>query len=484
MTNSNLNSVMMQYFHWHIKPEQILWTEVKNNVQDLKNAGITAVWLPPAYKGFNGLQDVGYAVYDLYDLGEFEQKGTIRTKYGPKEQYLDAIKALKDEGILIYADVVLNHLMGGDEIETAKATPFPENDRTYPQGGMREIKAYTHFNFPGRKGKYSTFEWHWWHFDGVDWDAITQEQNMIYLFEGKQFDDYVDLEKGNFDYLMGCDLDFQNEEVRKELIQWGKWYLKNTGVDGFRLDAIKHISTWFFPGWIDELEKESGKELFLVGEYWINKLDTLQWYVNQLNGKISLFDVPLHYNFYFASQANGNYDMAQILNGTMMQQDPTHAVTFVDNHDTQPLQAAQSPVEPWFKPLAYALILLRREGIPCIFYPDYYGAEYEGQKLPSHRFLIDKFLDARHNYNYGEQYDYFDHYDTIGWTRLGNQDHPQAMAVIMSDNTAGYKWMEVGKPHAKFYDLTEHIKEPIETNDNGWAEFRCQSRSVSVWIQE
>ena len=34
-------------------------------------------------------------------------------------------------------------------------------------------------------------------------------------------------------------------------------------------------------------------------------------------------------------------------------------------------------VEPWFKPLAYALILLRREGYPCIFYADYYGAEYE-----------------------------------------------------------------------------------------------------------
>ena len=41
------------------------------------------------------------------------------------------------------------------------------------------------------------------------------------------------------------------------------------------------------------------------------------------------------------------------------------------------LQALESWVEPWFKPLAYALILLRREGYPCVFYPDYYGAEYE-----------------------------------------------------------------------------------------------------------
>ncbi|MDI8752022.1 hypothetical protein MJH54_31455, partial [Salmonella enterica subsp. enterica serovar Montevideo] len=40
------------------------------------------------------------------------------------------------------------------------------------------------------------------------------------------------------------------------------------------------------------------------------------------------------------------------------------------NHDTQPLQALEAPVEPWFKPLAYALILLRENGVPSVFYPD------------------------------------------------------------------------------------------------------------------
>lgn len=45
---------------------------------------------------------------------------------------------------------------------------------------------------------------------------------------------------------MGCDIDFQSREVRDEVIRWGKWYLETTGVDGFRLDAIKHISSWFF----------------------------------------------------------------------------------------------------------------------------------------------------------------------------------------------------------------------------------------------
>lgn len=484
---SQVNGVMIQYFHWYTDPDLILWNEVKDKAPELAEAGFTAIWLPPAYKGFAGSYDVGYGVYDLYDLGEFDQKGSIRTKYGTKEQYLAGIAALKASGLQVYADGVLNHRLGGDATEIFKATPFSRSDRLNPQGGMRDIKSYTHYTFPGRQGKYSDFEWHWWDFDAVDYDEFTQDSSKVYLIEGRQFDDYVALENGNFDYLMGCDVDFQNKEVRDEIIRWGKWYLDTTNVDGFRLDAIKHISSWFFPEWIDTLERHVGKDLFMVGEYWYNDIGTLHWYVDALEGRMSVFDVPLHYNFHSASKSGGYYDMRRILDGTMMQQNPTNAVTFVENHDSQPLQALESPVEPWFKPLAYALILLRQEGYPCIFYADYFGVSYSDRGydiyMPSHRWLIDKFLYARQNYAYGEQYDYFDRPDIIGWTRLGDEEHPQAMAVIMSDGAGGSKWMEVGKPNSQFYDLTEHIKEPVYTNEFGWGEFFCPGGSVSVWVQ-
>jgi alpha-amylase len=488
-----INGVMMQYFHWYIDPNLILWNDLKNKAEELAKAGFTALWLPPAYKGMAGGYDVGYGVYDMYDLGEFNQKGTIRTKYGDRQQYLDAIKALQKSGLQVYADTVLNHKMGGDEKEITKATPYSQNDRLNPIGWQRDINPYTNFKFTDRQGKYSDFQWHWWHFDAVDYDDYSREKNVIYLFEGKKFDDYVALEKGNFAYLMGCDLDYQNTEVREEVTRWGEWYLDTTGVDGFRIDAVKHISAWFFPQWIDSLKGYVSKDLFMVGEYWYNDINTLHWYLNITAGKMSLFDVPLHYNFHTASKSGGNYDMRCILDGTLMQQRPTHAVTFVENHDSQPLQALESVVEPWFKPLAYALILLRAEGYPCVFYADYSGAEYEdsgrdGNRykiyLPSHRWLIDKFLYARQNFAYGPQYDYFDHWNVIGWTRLGDAQHPKAMAVLMSDGPGGSKWMEVGKPNAKFYDLTEHIKEPVYSNEWGWAEFHCPGGSVSVWVQE
>ena len=212
------NGVMMQYFHWYSPEDGSLWNEAAANATDLAAAGITALWLPPAYKGMGGTKNVGYAVYDMYDLGEFDQHGTVRTKYGTREQYLAAIEALHAAGIQAYADVVMNHRIGGDWSERVKATPYRQDDRINPAGPQREIGTCTNFNFPGRKGKYSPFEWHWWHFDATDYDEFTKEQGFVYLFDGHRFDNEVALENGNFAYLMGCDLDFQNPEVRQEMV--------------------------------------------------------------------------------------------------------------------------------------------------------------------------------------------------------------------------------------------------------------------------
>ncbi len=54
--------------------------------------GVTYLWLPPAYEGTADGYGVGYGVYNLFDLGEFDQKGSVRTKYGTKEEYINAIK--------------------------------------------------------------------------------------------------------------------------------------------------------------------------------------------------------------------------------------------------------------------------------------------------------------------------------------------------------------------------------------------------------
>ena len=76
------NETMMQFFEWYLPSDGTLWKTAVNEAPYLAKTGITQVWFPPAYKGNGGKDDVGYGVYDLYDLGEFDQKGSIATKYG------------------------------------------------------------------------------------------------------------------------------------------------------------------------------------------------------------------------------------------------------------------------------------------------------------------------------------------------------------------------------------------------------------------
>ena len=71
-----------------------------------------------------------------------------------------------------------------------------------------------------------------------------------------------------------------------------------------------------------------------------------------------MFDVPLHFNFHDASVADGEYNMADLLKGSLMMSNQEKAVTFVDNHESQVGGVLESYVEDWFKPLAYAVILL------------------------------------------------------------------------------------------------------------------------------
>nr|MCW1079582.1 alpha-amylase family glycosyl hydrolase [Streptococcus anginosus] len=89
----------MQGFSWYVPNDGSLWRSIADQAQHLSDLGVSAVWLPPAYKGQAGIDDVGYGVYDLWDLGEFDQKGAVRTKYGTREEYVGTIQALHDYGI-------------------------------------------------------------------------------------------------------------------------------------------------------------------------------------------------------------------------------------------------------------------------------------------------------------------------------------------------------------------------------------------------
>lgn len=488
------NETMIQYFHWYT-PENNLWKEIKEKAPFLSGLGITSVWMPPATKAAAGAPSVGYDVYDLYDLGEFEQKGSVRTKYGTLQEYLEAIHALHDAGIKAIADIVVNHKAGGDEAEPVLAIKVNPEARQETIGEPEEIEAFTKFTFPGRNKQYSSFEWDASCFSGVDYNHKTGSSD-IYSFLSEYGDDWEEMisdEKGNYDFLMFADIEFRNPAVREELTAWAKWYHDKTGFDGVRLDAVKHISPKFFNEWLVRLRQDTGRDLFAVGEYWApGDLELLLKYIEATEGNMSLFDSALHHTLHNASNQGADFDMRTILDNTLVKAMPEKAVTVTDNHDTQPLQALEAPVEWWFKPIAYALILLRQEGLPCVFYPDLYGVSYKdyGPDGNEHEIFLNKvdgieaLLIARKDNAYGMQRDYFDHANCIGWTREGDDNH-SGCAVLLSNGEAGFKAMEMGIRYAgkEMTDLLGKAGGNIVVNETGWADFTCPAGGVSVWVE-
>ncbi|MGL4368137.1 MAG: alpha-amylase, partial [Spirochaetota bacterium] len=316
------NGTMLQAFHWYLDADSGHWSRLAASVPDLAKSGITALWLPPAFKGTAGKYDVGYGPYDLYDLGEFLQKETVPTKYGTKDEYVGLIKALHEKGIHSYADIVLNHKAGADAAEPVRVRRVHAGNRSVEYGEETEIDAWTSFRFPGRSGKYSSFVWSAKHFDGVDWDQRRAEKAVFkFIKADSSWENVVGDENGNYDYLMFADLDFTEAEVIKETKDWGLWYLSETGIDGFRLDAVKHISFDFFHDWLETMRQSTGRELFTVGEFWCYKLDLLRLYLAKSGGHMSLFDAPLHLNFYHASR-NESFDLSRLFDGSLVQDNP------------------------------------------------------------------------------------------------------------------------------------------------------------------
>ena len=162
------NPTLLQFFHWYYPDGGKLWPEIADRAAWLSEIGITMAWLPPCYKGESGGYSVGYDSYDLFDLGEFEQKGSVATKYGDRQQLLAAAEALRSHNVGVVLDVVLNHKMGADEKEQISINRVNPDNRDEIYDEVVECEAWTKFTFPVRNGKYSKFVWDHKCFSGVD----------------------------------------------------------------------------------------------------------------------------------------------------------------------------------------------------------------------------------------------------------------------------------------------------------------------------
>lgn len=148
-----LNDVMMQAFYWDVPVNESAkdgtwWNVLKGNASELKAAGVTGIWTPCPAKGNWGIVDNGYGIYDHYDLGNYNQKGTVETRFGSRAELEQMIAVMhQTPKIEVYSDVVLNHVYSNAENEevnpAVKAYVFgeahAEQNKPYPANEVRWV---------------------------------------------------------------------------------------------------------------------------------------------------------------------------------------------------------------------------------------------------------------------------------------------------------------------------------------------------------
>src|SRR5271163_2483536 len=89
------------------------WDHLAKQAHALRRAGFTAVWLPPVWKGASGIHSVGYDPFDDYDLGSKDQRGTLPTRYGTREQLARCVAMMRANDLDVCVDLVEQHRNGG-----------------------------------------------------------------------------------------------------------------------------------------------------------------------------------------------------------------------------------------------------------------------------------------------------------------------------------------------------------------------------------
>lgn len=110
--------VILQYFG-------TTWNEIERRIPELAERGYDSLWLPPPFKAGAGTYSVGFDTLDRFDLGDREQSGTVRTKYGTKADLIRLIRMAHRFGMRVYFDNVMAHNAGPLDSATEPGHLFP-----------------------------------------------------------------------------------------------------------------------------------------------------------------------------------------------------------------------------------------------------------------------------------------------------------------------------------------------------------------------
>ncbi len=291
----------------------------------LKTLGITGIWITPIHPS---------PTYHKYDVIDYMD---IDPEYGTMEDYKQLIAEAHKREIKILLDLVVNH--------TSSIHPW-------------FIEAC--HNNPTYRNYYV-------------WDTITQK-NGWHSNPLNPSDRYY-----GFFWEGMPDLNFDNKKVREEIKKVGRFWLKDIGVDGFRLDAAQHIyeATDLDKNnaWWTEFRKDMQQvkpDMILLGEVW-NKNAMVATYLKSSMDACFNFDLSgAIVQSILKQNADSVLDKLIGIDRLYRSYNPKYMdATFISNHDQDRYRSTFEGDTAKTK-LAFA-ILMTLPGTPFIYYGEEIG---------------------------------------------------------------------------------------------------------------
>ncbi|MDJ0461445.1 pullulanase-type alpha-1,6-glucosidase [Streptomyces sp. H27-C3] len=349
----------------------------------IKELGTTSIWMAPIFKNkpVQGEGQNASAGYHGYWITDFTQ---VDPHFGTNADLEKLIDKAHDKGMKVFFDVITNH--------TADTVDYAEKKYGYRPKGAYPYLDRTGRPFDDREGVGST-DGDSFPYTPVTTPATPGEKVPAWLNDPTMYHNRGDStfagessEYGDFSGL--DDLWTERPEVVRGMAEIYQKWVRDFGIDGFRIDTVKHVDLDFWTQWATALdsyaEKRGRDDFFMFGEVYSadpavtspyvtrGRLDStldfpLQDATRAYTSRgaaaeklVSVFGADYRYttgkaNAYEQVSFTGNHDMGRI--GTFLKQDNPKA------DDAELLKRAR---------LANELMFLAR-GNPVVYYGDEQG---------------------------------------------------------------------------------------------------------------
>ncbi|MFJ2187774.1 pullulanase-type alpha-1,6-glucosidase [Kitasatospora sp. NPDC087861] len=309
----------------------------------IQGLGTTAIWMAPIFKNkpVQGSGAQASAGYHGYWITDFTQ---VDPHFGTNEQLKDLIAKAHARGIKVFFDVITNH--------TADVIDDAEQQHAY-----RSVGAYPTLDADGKPVDETAIA-----DAGAPWPRLTKDSfpytpvfrtpadagaktpswlNDPALYHNRGDSTFVGESATEGDFSGLDDLDTQNPRVVKGFEKVYQQWVKDAGVDGFRIDTVKHVDMAFWQQWAPALKdfaaKQGNKKFFMFGEVYSGDPAITSPYVTKGRLQATL-DFPFQgaarsYVSQGGSARNLSDVYAQDYRYTTADTDAYELPTFLGNHD-------------------------------------------------------------------------------------------------------------------------------------------------------